>query len=164
MANIESFKNSLGAGSRPSRFRTSFGDKITRGDDILCKAASLPEKSISVIELFKDGRKFPVPGEIEFTNTWTATFYNDEGLELRSQFEKWIDAIDTFNGAGQSGDSIWSQTTDISVSQLKNDLSVAKTYTFHNAWPSSISSVELADETVNTISEFTVTFTFSHWE
>lgn len=54
---------------------------------------------------------------------------------------------------------------EIKVTQLKRDGSKNENgiYTLHNAWPSSIDPMDLGFENSDTILEYGVTFSYSHW-
>jgi hypothetical protein len=53
---------------------------------------------------------------------------------------------------------------DMQVEQLDGQNNTTSAYKLYNCWPSNITSVDLADDSNDTVSEFTVTITFSHWE
>jgi hypothetical protein len=50
------------------------------------------------------------------------------------------------------------------VEQLNKDDSVLARYEFFNMFPKNIGAIELSYDTVDALEEFTVDFTFSHWE
>ena len=52
---------------------------------------------------------------------------------------------------------------EMSVEQLDSAGNPTARYTFHNVYVSEVPALELADDQVDTIQEFDVTFTFSDW-
>jgi hypothetical protein len=139
---------------------------------ILCKATSLPEKSVSTIDIMHRGHKFTVRGVAQFPGRWTATFYNTADLNLRQFFEGWMYEMDRYNailvptsfpndylgfGSINSG-----YMTNLKINQLCSQ-GISAGYEFFYAFPIEVSSTELNSMTTNTVSEFTVTFAYSYW-
>ena len=50
------------------------------------------------------------------------------------------------------------------VEQLGKDDAVLARYEFFNMFPKNIAQIELSYETVDALEEYTVDFTYSHWE
>lgn len=164
MAGLYDLKSKLGHGARPNKYMIT----ITRigGSDIstLGKAASLPGKTIGMAEVWSQGRKLPLAGDTAF-DTWDVTFYNDEFLSIRSRVEAWMRDIDDVQYNGSPLPNISGYGADMFVEQLdRTGASSAGVYRFYNAWPTSISAVDLGSDTNDQVSEFTVTFAYSHWE
>lgn len=162
---VDALKGKLGTGARPNKYKI-FINRVGDGEtiDALAKAASLPDATIGVIELFSQGRKLPIAGDATYAGTWDVTFYNTADLGLKQLFEDWMNEIDSFKDNTRAVDNINDYIDTLQVQQLKGDNSIAATYVIHNAWPSAISAVDLADDANDTVSEFTVTFSYSHWE
>ena len=170
MANvINELKSALGAGARPSKYRVtlSFPGGVStssnqRNISVLAKATTFPSMTIGVIEVFNQGRKLPLPGDTTFTNSWNITFYNTEGHDLRRDFVAWMASIDHYQDNKHSGVPA-SLMVDASVVQLDSAGNETAKYTFHNLFPSEVAEISLGAETLDTVQEFDVTFTFSDW-
>ena len=99
--NIDKFKNAIGGGVRPSLFRVKGNIGTTTSPDVmsfLVTAAQLPASTLGEIPVNYRGRQIKLPGSRTFEN-WTITILNDEGMFLRSRFEKWMDDL---NGAASN--------------------------------------------------------------
>lgn len=162
-------KNLLKAGARPNKYRiflNSKGEGSATDDqmDILCKATSIPEAAIGVIDVYNQGRKLPIAGDKTYTSTWDVTFYNTQSLEIRAKMEQWMRSIDDVTEHTRDWQNNDQYMADMKVEQLDGQNQIKATYMLYNAWPSNISAVDLADDSNDTVSEFTVTFSFSHWD
>ena len=170
MANvINELKTALGAGARASKYRVtlSFPGGVStssnqRNISVLAKGTTFPSMTIGVIEVFTQGRKLPLPGDTTFTNTWNITFYNTEGHDLRRDFVAWMASIDHYQDNKHSGVPA-SLMVDASVVQLDSAGNETAKYTFHNLFPSEVAEISLGADTLDTVQEFDVTFTFSDW-
>ena len=166
---LSELKSALGAGARANKYRVNFSIPSVVGtkSDIsqsgaLCKSSSFPSKSIGQIEVWNQGRKLVLAGDTAYENAWDLTFYATEDHGLRKDILAWMKAIDDFQVNSHSGNPV-AYMTEMSVEQLDSAGNTTATYTFHNIWPQNMSAIEVADETADRITEFTVTFTFSGW-
>jgi hypothetical protein len=160
---LEMLKDTLGLGARANKYRISLNVADGQIEDVLCKATSLPDLTLGTVEVWNQGRKMFLAGETQFAGTWDVTFYNTSGLELRSVFIAKIETIDSYKTAQKSVSSNSEYMMDISVSQLDSLNNETAQYTLHNAFPTVISAVDLAADTADSVTEFTVTFAYSHW-
>jgi hypothetical protein len=163
---IDALKYNLGQGARSSRYRVEIASSfINNGDmiDALCKGGSIPSKTIGQIPVYNQGKKLMIAGDTTFDNTWDLTFYNDEAHSVRAIMENWMDTVDNFieNTHAESPSDYMAEATITQLGSSDNDV---RQWKFYNLYPMTISAVEMADESVDTISEFTVTFSYSHWE
>jgi hypothetical protein len=165
---LQELKNELKAGARPNKYRLHLpsiaGGPGAVQQDVLAKATSLPETAIGVIDVWNQGRKLPIAGDKTYTSTWDVTFYNTQALEIRGMMEDWMKSIDDVQGHTREWQFNGDYMQDLQVEQLDGQNGVTATYKIYNAWPSNISAVDLADDAQDTVSEFTVTFSYSHWE
>ena len=166
---IASLKHALGAGGRVNKYKVNFsipGAVPTASNlqdvDILCKGTQFPGMTITPIEVFNQGRKLVLPGDTEFENTWTLTFYNTEAHNLRRDLISWMISADNFQRNIHSGNPN-DILGELSVSQLDSDANTTVTYTFHNVWVSNVEAIELTSEADGGIQEFAATFTFTDW-
>ena len=162
MATIDQFKAQLiGGGPRANRFKVFIpraGNKI----EFLCKAANIPAATLGEVVVPFRGHNLKLAGERTFAD-WQITVINDVEFSVRSGLEAWQEEIQALD----SGEG--STTTDYLISrafveQLNKDDSVLARYEFFNMFPKNIGAIELSYDTVDALEEFTVDFTFSHWE
>ena len=162
MASIDQFKAQLiGGGPRANRFKVFIpraGNKI----EFLCKAANIPAGTLGEVIVPFRGHNLKLAGERTFED-WQITVINDVEFSVRSGLEAWQEEIQALD----SGEG--STTTDYLISrafveQLNKDDSVLARYEFFNMFPKNIGAIELSYDTVDALEEFTVDFTFSHWE
>jgi len=170
MANkIRQIENVLGTAGRQNKYRVIFSfpsgiSPITGLEDIdiLAKSTSAPQKEVGLIELWNQGRKLPIPGDTTFDNSWEVSFYLSEDHALRYDMLKWQDACDNFYKNKHTGDPS-EIFADLHVEQLDSAGKATAIYTLHSCFPSVVGEVTFDDSAENTPQEFSVTFTYSHW-
>mgnify|MGYP003959508505 CR=1 FL=1 len=156
-----SLRKALQNGARANKYNVNLN---VSGEIIeeLVKATSFPEKTIGQVEVFAQGRKVILHGDTEFTNTWDVTFYLDEDHSNRKVFLEWMTRIDDYETNVHA--NVTEEMVDMLVTQADMSGDDTVSYKFKNCFPSNVGSVDVADDTNNTISEFTVTFSFDNWE
>ena len=86
---------------------------------------------------------------------------NDTGFKIRDEMEKWMNAIANHADAGgvQNPELYFA---DLQVQQFDRDESVIKTVTIKDAWPSSLSAIELsyADDQIE---RFQIEWQYQYW-
>lgn len=169
MANIAELKSAVGAGARASKYRLNFSIPSTvttssnlQDADALCKATQFPGMTIGQIEVWEQGRKLVLPGDTVYENAWTVSFYLTEDHALRRDMIAWMKSADHFQNNTHSGNPA-EVMGELSVEQLDSAGNPTAKYTFHNVFVSEVGAVEISDETIDTISEFDVTFAFTDW-
>jgi hypothetical protein len=185
--NINNFINVFKQGARPNRFRVDLMDfpvglelpkAIADKKDFYfyCKAASLPDVSVGVVEVPFMGRKFKVHGDRTF-NEWTITVFNEEGNGTRRFFENWMHNINRHisnirtlptNRKYEQNNPTTSESYygTFKVTQLRVDGYTDKLnqeYFFYYTFPSAISAIDLAFDSNDQVEEFTVTLQYSYW-
>ena len=162
MATIDQFKAQLiGGGPRANRFKVFIpraGNKI----EFLCKAANIPAGTLGEVVVPFRGHNLKLAGERTF-EYWQITVINDVEFSVRSGLEAWQEEIQAMDSG------VGSTSTDYLISrafveQLNKDDSVLARYEFFNMFPKNLGAIELSYDTVDALEEFTVEFTFSHWE
>lgn len=166
---ISSLKSQLDGGSKPNLFAVSWTapsglTSVTFTDTFtfLCKATSIPEYTLGMIEVPFRGRRIKVPGDRTF-GQWSATFINDSVLGVRATFEAWLKGINDTNFDTSTRSAVLTPYTymaNISISQLDDAGTKVYTTTLVDAYPVDISTVDLSYDSTDTISEFTVTFNY----
>jgi len=170
MSVLQELKDNLKLGSRGNKYKVMLAAPQGPTDDFvintLAKGGAIPAKTIGTIEVWSQGRKLVIAGDASYENTWSLTFYNTQDHALRSGFDKWmtfIDSVDTHSRAATSHSDYMAEGAQIQ--QLNtSDNSVMAVYNFYNLWPTNISSIDMADDQQDTVTEFTVEFAYSYWK
>lgn len=169
MSAISQLTTALGAGGRLNKYRvymstpTGVTSNVTATDyDILAKAAIAPSKTISAIEVFSQGRKGLIPGDTNYDNEWSATFYLTENHALRIAIIAWMDACDNFQSNSHTGNPS-SLNGELKIAQLDSLGEITAIYTLHGAYPSACGEISYSDDTDAGIGEFDLTFTYTDW-
>ncbi len=177
-SNVNEFLQRIKQGVKPNMFLVNFefpGTLAKGGTDvdltnILCKSAALPASNLGVIEVPFRGRTVKIAGDRTF-DTWTATFVNDEDMRIRAFMEEWAAQINTHAG---NRAPLFTPETDgtgymahLLVKQLEKDGtdngSVIREYKLWHCFPTNISQIDLAYDSNDQVSEFTVEFQLSYW-
>lgn len=166
---IAELKAALGAGARASKYLVNFAIPSSisttsqlENASVLCKATSFPSMSLGMIDAFAQGRKLLIPGDTQYTNAWTCTFYTTEDHGLRRDMIAWVKACDHFQNNEHSGVPS-SVMGELSVAQLDSAASETTRYTFHNVFVSEVGELTVGGDQIDTLLEFDVTFAFSDW-
>ena len=171
MTTIDEFKsNLLGGGARANQFEVWITDPQGLGigldrrrTSFLVRSASLPGMTLGEIAVPFRGRTIYLAGDRTFDEVWTTTFFNDTDFMIRNAMENWSNGInDLVNATGVTDPS--SYQVDLTVIQLDRDDKELKSYIFRNAWPTSISAIDLTADTADAIEEFEVTWRYQHFE
>lgn len=160
---LDLLKSTLGLGARANKYRVSLPYNSMQEMDVLAKATSLPDVTLGTIEVWHRGRKLLVAGEAQYAGTWDVTFYNTEDLNLRDIFVQEIERIDSYLTEQKSVGNNADYMKNLNVLQLDSKNNVTREFVLFNAYPTVVSTVDLASDSADTISEFTVTFAYSHW-
>jgi|TARA_B110000211_G_C14008901_1_gene522137 hypothetical protein len=168
---IDQFRAQLiGGGARANQFKVEvlvpqlpgISNYDIRKASFLCKATSLPGQSLTEIAIPFRGRQIVLAGDREFTDPWQVTFLNDTDFAIRNAMEQWSNAINNL-ATGQGESNSLAYCADLTVSQLDKDDTILKQYKFINAWPLTISSIDLTTEAATAVEEFTVDFRYQHF-
>tara|TARA_B100000683_G_scaffold134589_1_gene131355 strand:+ start:34 stop:651 length:618 start_codon:yes stop_codon:yes gene_type:complete len=174
--NVSQFLSTINQGIKPNMFSVDIsfpgGGQFANNDrdltNILCKSAALPGSNLGVIEVPFRGRTVKIAGDRTF-DTWTATFFADANMEVRGLFEDWANSINSHEGNTATrflpNQSAEGYMADLYVSQLEKDAeqggSVIRTYQLHHCFPTNVSAIDLAYDSNDQISEFTVEWQYS---
>lgn len=167
MASINEFLSSLkGGGARPNRFEIicnfpafAGGAEEIRQTAFLVQSTSIPGSTLGTIEQAFRGRQLKLAGDRTFEE-WEATFVLDVDYGLHDAFERWHNAINSYNSnTGFQAPDDYMAT--VSVFQLDNQDNRVKEKTLKLAWPFNIGPVEFAQDSNDVIATFSVTFQYS---
>lgn len=172
MANYNSITDFIGAfggGYRPNRFMVN--GKVGTVSETLTfhiKAASLPASSISTIMVPYRGRNFKMPGNRTYT-PWQITVLDDnetEGTALWGRFHDWSNKInDHLDNITNAADlNFGDQLQRWNIYQLDINGAVSKQIDLINCWPAEVGPIILNMDDNETLSTFTVTLEYSHYD
>ena len=146
----------------PSGSETGEGGYNPGKMQMLCRATNLPGQTLTEIPVAFRGRQIFLAGDRTFDDPWTTTFFNDADFGIRTMIERWMNAINELaNGTGLVNPSAYQ--TDMYVQQLDRDNRVLKNYKFINAWPTTLSAIDLTAEQATEIETFDVTWRYMHF-
>jgi len=162
MASVNEFIQNFSVGARANLYQleiAGFDEKLK----FVAKAAQVPGKAIGPIEVRYLSHIIKVAGDPVFDD-WTATILHDEDHGIRTALDDWQASIVANDDAVAAG-ALTDYFREITISQLKSDGTVneAGVYKLQNAWPSTIEPMDLGFENADTILEYGVTFSYSHW-
>ena len=169
LGSVDEFKSRLtGGGARGNLFQITLANP--RGGlgveldidfaSFMCEGGQLPASTVGTIEIPFRGRRLKVAGDRVF-DPWTVTVINDTEVKVRDQMEVWMNAIANHADAGgtQNPELYFA---DLSVQQFDRDERVIKTYTFKDAWPSSVSAIELSYADAE-VERFQIEWQYQYW-
>ena len=179
---LTDFKSALAfGGARPNLFevgitlpgpaQTAVGT-LDAKFTLLCKAANLPASNIASIDVPFRGRTFKVAGDRTY-DTWSITVINDTNFLIRTYMENWMQHIGQYkdtSGVTNPSDYMASalveqltRTASSTGARSGTGISVAKSYTFQDIFPTNISAIDLSFDSSDAIEEFTVEFQVNYW-
>ncbi len=172
--------DALGDGARSSKFEceihipnTKLFPNSTHMASMI-KAVSFPGKENSTIDLKYKGRNIPLRGQTKYSHSWDCTFYNTEDHALKNAFEVWLESLEEVHNSNPYIDKLEetkdihkerkSYTAPIIVSQLGFDSNrKSSIYIIENSFPTKITEIQNDYGEPGKITEFTVTFSYSHY-
>lgn len=160
---LEEFKSNFEGGSKNYLFyiKPTIPTGIsTERATYLVSTGSLPGRIFEEEITPWQGMDFKAAGKTSFEN-WDITFRVDREAKIRTAFEEWMNKIHNpqTNVRAVPQEYMEDQTAQL----LGLDGSPTITYKLHDAWPSSLSTVDL-DYGGSEIATFTVTFTYLWYE
>lgn len=168
---INDFISKFDGGSKPNLYRVSVTGNApvqaisTANFSFFCKSASLPASTLGEISVPYLGRVVKVPGDRTYDD-WSVSIVNNETLPLRKLFEQWNEVYNghVSNMPNVTG-SIYAhvKTCSASVEQLDRSGNTVRKYTLLNCFPKDVAAIDVGYDSVDTISEFGVTFGYTHF-
>jgi len=167
--NVDSFKSGLTrGGARPNLFEVQMefpaltGTAPERKMTFTCKAASLPESTIGMIDIPYFGRTAKFAGNRTYGD-WTTTVFNDEDFAVHDAIRSWIELMNGPSSNIRLAGSTRQYQVDAEVSQFGMNGDRLKTFRFHNIWPATLAAIDLDWGTNDQIEELTVTWQYDYW-
>lgn len=169
--NLNQFRTQLkNGGARPNQFqvRITFPEYVgeykrnLEASSFLVNVAELPGQTIGVAPVFYRGREFKLPGDKVFA-PFTCTILNDSDMTLRKALEQWMNGIENVeNKVGLTNPRAYMKP--IEILQLDRNGRVLRSYKLIDAFPSDISAIGLDFSANDTLSTFSVSFQYQHFE
>jgi len=170
--NVDALKAEIiGGGARPNLFEvmitwpsgiTTGGVSNSTNDSFFIKMASLPGSTVANIPVPFRGRTLQLAGDRTF-DPWSITVINDTGMKLRTQFEKWMNGMNTHVANTSNALNPTSYKSDLHVTQLLKNGQPGRVYNIFGAFPTAIGAIELDYGAENSIEEFSVEFNLDYW-
>lgn len=160
---------------------------LNTASQFLVKSAQIPSSDIGVIPVPFRGRELKVAGDRSF-EPFSMTVINDGEFQLRKGFEAWSRGINALTenvaelGYKTKDANTISYLQDVTLNLLSRDgkkperspaiptLSseakddIIRKYKLYGAWVSSISAIDLAYESNNQISQYSVVLQYQYYE
>ena len=186
-------KKMTGGGARPSLFFANIDLEpvLTKLDSVskavaenskdlsfFMKGAQIPDSTLQPIAINFLGREFKVPSTDRTFQDWTVTVINDEDFRIRHIFEAWVEYMTPGKAIFASAKAFGGESSifcDMSVHQMAKSGDPVKyegsgtdqylgSYFFKDAFPTSVSQIDLNWDQKDVIEEFQVTFAYQYWE
>ena len=160
---VNALKANLGAFSRAYLFNIQFVSApvgVTGGENIavyLARATSLPESTIDPIEVPWQGQVYKIGSTHTFAE-WSCTFNLDSKGELRRRMVLWSNLVHNPETNIQGTPDAY--YGEIMIELLDVAGNPVMKYILHQAWPSSIAALDLAQDSKE-VSQFDVTFIYN---
>jgi hypothetical protein len=162
MSTVNDFVSNFTIGARANLYKVQI-DGIGQKLEFTCKAAQLPGKTINPIEVKYLNNTIKVAGDTMFED-WTITVMNDEDFMIRQQLDQWMEGIkQNADAVGDPQLSDYFRTGTI-IPLNRDGSENPNQYKFINMWPTTLDAIDMGFENSDTIQEFGVTFSYSHWE
>ena len=164
---VDDFKSKLkGGGARPNLFKATINfPAYAAGDSeltsFLCETAQLPGSTMGTIIVPFRGRQLKMAGDRTFAE-WTVTIINDTDFAVRNAMERWMNGMNAHSANTGLVNPVDYQA-DLKVEQLDKDGSIIKKYTFIDAFPTSISPIDLGYDANDVIEEFVCEWSYQYW-
>jgi len=165
----------LGDAARPSKFRAEifFPSNISQEYgaeklDVLLKSTAVPGRKTDPITFMYLGKPIPIKGQTKYDQNIDMSFYLEENHGAKFGFEKWMESLDNY-GYSSTMEAVTTANGqyrgEIKIFQYDfNTVTDMVCYTLFNVFPDSISTVELNSESTGSISDVTISFSFSHYD
>jgi hypothetical protein len=157
---LTDFKAAVQDAARPNRFLVQMSGPWDEQMPYLVKTASLPNRTIGNIELNWQGMKAKIAGDPTFDDI-SMTFINDYDWNIKNFIEKWIEDIAQMATNERTDHANYKG--DITMMQLGRTGEVIASYTLIGAFPISMDTVELSQDSSDTVEECTVSFTYDYF-
>ena len=142
-------------------------DRFRQKIPFALQATEAPGSEIGEITIpFRGGTKFRIPGDRDFTSTWSCTARFDVDSVIYDSFTAWSDAIVGYVEADTafSDDDVLQMMGVGELYQLSRNSRILKYWSIANIWIKSIGSISYEWSNDNAVVNVPLTFVMSHHE
>ena len=168
-SSINSFMTNFDGGARPNLYTFVMAcpglaqlNPAFSQLQFFCRSTQLPSSILGEITVPYLGRQAKYPGDRTFED-FTITILNTQDMNLRRVFEFWNEQFNTFAGNASAFPNPRQIFGSAVVTQLDKSYKPTRAYQFFDMFPRDVSSIDLAYDNNDTVSEFTVTFGYSYF-
>lgn len=168
-SSINSFMTNFDGGARPNLYTfvlacpgLAFLNPAFTQLQFFCRSTQLPTSILGEITVPYLGRQAKYPGDRTYED-FTVTIINTQDMNLRRAFELWNEAFNTHAGNTTTAPNPRAIFGSAVVTQLNKAYQPTRAYQFFDMFPRDVSSVDLAYDNNDAVSEFTVTFGYSYF-
>jgi hypothetical protein len=158
---VDDFKSNFIAGARPNLYRFEIQD-IPEKLTFLAKSTQMPGATVGTIEYPFLNRKIKLAGDPTFEDL-TVTISLDTDFAVKNELEEWLASINK-NDEVTGAENINDYKKEATIIQLDAKGSEIAEYKYVGLYPNNMAPVEMSFETNDTVSEYTVTFSYDYWE
>lgn len=131
---------------------------------LFCESAVLPGRQIATND-FYTGMKGVKKPYAYLNDDVTLTFNLTNDYYMRDYFKTWIDEVIPYSNGERKINYKSRYCTDLIIQQMgSNDWIPAKSVVLKNAYPITMSSINLSNTAENAISQVSITFAYDDWE
>ena len=166
---LDDFRANVKELARPNRFLLSIpsppigiaGFNFDESMQYHVRSSSQPGRTLGdVTNLYWQGMNYKIAGDPTYDDI-NIIFLNNVNYNVKELFERWMDGIaNSVNNVRLSHNDY---KAILKIDQLGKQQNVIATYYIHGAWPKSLEPIEMAQETVDAVEEFTITFSIDSW-
>jgi len=134
----------------------------------LVKTITIPTTKMETIEYKYKGHIIPIPGRVQPDYILPISFLIDENYQLNTALLQWIEGMDKFFNSTtgtieDKRDDLYKPTGNIKViGKTWENISIIE-YNFENVYPISVSGTEYSTESVGSLLDFSVEFSFTQF-
>ena len=165
---LSTFKSALTyGGARPSLFEFAITAAPTgvssslSNVNLYCNVSEIPPLTVTPIERQYKGRTVKIPGDMTFGDLST-TIINTESFNVRSEVEKWMEAINGSITNKSKSDADFGTGTAVLTHYQKGGAKTME-YTFVDIWPTALGEIALSYDTASDIEQFDVTWAYNYY-
>ena len=163
---IQDTLNSYGGNfARPTKFEIiispplALQDQFGQAVDTLCKTVTVPEITMTPIEMSFKGHKVNIPGRVNQEQTINITFNIDEMYKIQKLFHDWIGMIDDrYYAPGVYNKDAFGSV--IIIARDYYEQNEARAWMFQDVIPLSVAGPEFSGADKDTVSEFGISLSY----
>ena len=164
--NINDFYSALEfGGARPALFEVLVvwpGGQLP-DFNFMCRASQIPASTLNIVEQTYFGRALKFAGNRTFAD-WPVTIINDEDYKIRDGFERWSEALNSFEGNIRDGARVTTSSYKGTgtVRHFGKTGNLIREYEVRGLVPQDIAAMDM-DWGTDEIQTFGVNFAMDYW-